>query len=96
MKLSRLVYIQSGWDPNDMQGSQGLLIDSPRTPFFGLRLQFFLKIYQNHYMGLQLFLALPSGTPILKCLVRSLDMFSHDVANVFQGRDLSTCNYHLW
>ena len=36
-------------------------------------LLFFLENYQNHHMGLQLFLELSSWTPILKCLVRSLD-----------------------
>ena len=54
---------------------QGLatVIGSPMTTICGLGLLLFLKIYQNHYTGLQLFLELPPGTPILKCLVRSLN-----------------------
>ena len=39
----------------------------------GLGLLFFLENYQNHHMGLQLFLELSPGTPILKCLLRFLD-----------------------
>ena len=55
-----------------LQGS-ATVIGSPMTTICGLGLLFFLKIYQNHYTGLQLFLKLPPGTPILKCLVRFLN-----------------------
>ena len=39
----------------------------------GLGLLFFLENHQNQHMGLHLFLILSSGTPILNCLLRSLD-----------------------
>ena len=40
---------------DSVQGSHGLLIGSPKTPISGLGILLFLEIYQNHYMGLQLF-----------------------------------------
>ena len=68
-------YCSELYNYESRQGSHLTPNQQSLTPILGLGLQLFRKIYQNYIVGLLLFSESVFGTPILKILVRTLELW---------------------